>query len=122
MTLGRGSDNDVVIENSEASRNHVKFTRLQTTWQVEDLTTANGTKLNGEALTKAHMLETKDIVQVGDSKITFIRTNKDPQGMDVERAGIVREDDSLSRTLELHGLGRDMRQQLPALRIKVMGN
>ena len=85
ISLGRAPENDVVVEDSDASRKHALFRRTVGGHQVQDLGTANGTQVNGSPLVEAHVLSNKDVVKVGDVQITFIQTRKDPAslGLDV---------------------------------------
>lgn len=46
-TLGRSSDNDLVIEDLSLSRHHARFRWADGHWLVEDLNSKNGTALNG---------------------------------------------------------------------------
>ncbi len=84
ISLGRSPENDIVIEDSDASRNHVLFIRTAQGHQVQDLGTSNGTQLNDSRLTETHLLENKDIVKVGEVQITFIQTRKDPSALGLE--------------------------------------
>ena len=84
ITLGRAPENDVVVDDSDASRQHALFLRTATGHQVQDLGTANGTQINGSPLTETRTLERKDVVKVGDIRITFIQTRKDPASLGLE--------------------------------------
>ena len=72
-------ENDVVLEDSDASRNHLRFSRRVSGYHVEDLGTSNGSLLNGERLAEPHVLANKDIVKVGEVQITFLQTRKNPR-------------------------------------------
>jgi len=45
-TIGRSADNDVVIRNALISRHHARVFRVGHAWQVTDLGSANGTRVN----------------------------------------------------------------------------
>ncbi len=47
MVLGRSLDSDVPVDSDEVSRQHVRFTRVDDEYQVEDLGSRNGLYLNG---------------------------------------------------------------------------
>ena len=84
ISLGRAPENDVVIEDSDASRKHALFRRSLDGHHVQDVGTSNGTQLNGSPLTEPHTLANKDVVKVGDLQITFIQTRKDPSSLGLE--------------------------------------
>jgi hypothetical protein len=84
ISLGRSPENDIVIEDSDASRRHLLFLRTAQGHQVQDLGTANGSQLNGAPLADAHLLQNKDVLKVGEIQITFIQTRKDPATLGLE--------------------------------------
>jgi pSer/pThr/pTyr-binding forkhead associated (FHA) protein len=84
IRVGRSSENDIVVEDEEASRDHALFTRGTADYFVEDLRTANGTALNGTPISEKATLGTKDVIVVGPLEITFIRTQKDPSSLGLE--------------------------------------
>jgi adenylate cyclase len=46
VTIGRSGDNDVVINDALVSRHHAKLFRVGDAWQVSDLGSSNGTRVN----------------------------------------------------------------------------
>ena len=81
VSLGRAPENDVVVEDSDASRQHALFVRSAEGHQVQDLGTSNGTQVNGVPIAGQHLLQNKDAVKIGDVEITFIQTRKDPASL-----------------------------------------
>lgn len=71
VTVGRGSDNDVVLDDPTVSRHHVVFERLAAGWSVHDLNSTNGTFVNGEPLQGARPLYSDDQIQVGETKLVY---------------------------------------------------
>jgi hypothetical protein len=66
-TIGRGSNNDCVIQNTFVSRNHAKIIEEgRSLFRLYDLGSSNGTWLNGRKLMKATLLENDDQVRFGD--------------------------------------------------------
>ena len=51
LSVGRGSDNDVVLGSKEVSRNHAQLTVLNGQLYVKDLASSNGTFINDERIT-----------------------------------------------------------------------
>lgn len=50
LTIGRSSDNDIVVNHADVSRQHARLERTSTGWQVTDLGSTNGTYLDGNRL------------------------------------------------------------------------
>lgn len=68
-TLGRSSDNDVVIEDLSLSRHHARFRWADGHWLVEDLQSKNGTSLNGLKLDAATRMGPGDELAPGNLRI-----------------------------------------------------
>jgi len=84
ISVGRLPENDIMLEDTDASRKHVLFKRTIQGFQVQDLGTANGTTVNKERITEPQLLSNKDVVEIGDVQITFIQTRKDPSALGLE--------------------------------------
>ncbi|MGC4014069.1 MAG: FHA domain-containing protein [Luteolibacter sp.] len=48
VTLGRGSENDIVISDSSVSVKHAEMVRADHGYEIRDLSSTNGTKLDGQ--------------------------------------------------------------------------
>ena len=70
MTLGRGTDNDIVISDPGASRHHAEIVFNGDDWSVRDNNSTNGTFLNGEPVTQ-HVLRSGDVVELGTTRLEF---------------------------------------------------
>lgn len=68
--IGRGSEADVTIEDTGASRKHVEILWDGTRGQINDLGSTNGTRLNGEPLSKAPLPPDSEI-RIGRTRIVF---------------------------------------------------
>lgn len=77
VTLGRGAENVVVLENDSVSRRHARIEQRGINWWVLDLDSTNGTYVN-DIPVRAHQLERGDQVKVGDTILKFL------SGSDVE--------------------------------------
>jgi hypothetical protein len=53
MTIGRGPDNTIIIDEITASRSHAGISFLEGAWIVEDLGSTNGVLVAGERITRA---------------------------------------------------------------------
>jgi pSer/pThr/pTyr-binding forkhead associated (FHA) protein len=72
VTIGRLSDNTIVIDNSAVSSHHVRIAREGPQFVVEDLGSTNGTFVNGEKIEK-RALRHGDTILVGKHKLFFDR-------------------------------------------------
>jgi DNA-binding CsgD family transcriptional regulator len=70
-TAGRSSQNEIVLEDSLASRVHAIFMRRGGMALIEDLGSHNGTYLNDERLHGVRQLHHGDRVGIGRSRILF---------------------------------------------------
>ena len=75
LVVGRSSSCDLPIKHTSISREHfalVKETSADTEqWLVEDLGSANGTRINDGMITGKMPLTEKDIVKAGRARLTF---------------------------------------------------
>ena len=70
ISIGRTSDNDVVLDHHSVSKVHAAFREEANGWQVEDTHSTNGTMVNGRRI-KAHHLEAGDTIQAGEVEFEF---------------------------------------------------
>ncbi|WP_430591841.1 FhaA domain-containing protein [Humidisolicoccus flavus] len=68
--LGRGSESDIVVDDSGASRVHAEILWDGSRAQAKDLGSTNGTLLNGKPLKKA-LLEPDSIIDIGNTRIVY---------------------------------------------------
>lgn len=72
ITLGRGTGNDIVVQDSVASRRHAEL-RLspQGYWTLTDMGSTNGTLVNGAAIT-VQTLQNGDTFTIGKTNFQFV--------------------------------------------------
>lgn len=70
VSAGRGSDNDIVLEDDSASRLHFTVSFTGNRFVLEDNNSTNGTRCNGERVTRKE-LEFGDEIEVGGTTIRF---------------------------------------------------
>jgi TIR domain-containing protein/FHA domain-containing protein len=73
VTVGREITNDIVINDQQVSRRHVRFVRITRgivpNFAIEDLGSSNGTFVNSERLQGSKPLKDGDVIQLGDTVI-----------------------------------------------------
>lgn len=82
VRLGRALDNEIVISGMRASREHAHIGFDKHRVWIEDLSSANGTWLNGERLTRRATLSEGDQLAIGDATLTYHDPNatyRDPE-------------------------------------------
>lgn len=67
VTLGRDITNDIVINDPEVSRHHLRLSRGAGGFTIEDLGSTNGTFINGQRLTGPRPLRPGDMVGLGET-------------------------------------------------------
>lgn len=67
ITIGRDITNDIVINDPESSRHHMRLTRGAGGYTLEDLGSTNGTFINGQRLTGAKPLNPGDMIGLGET-------------------------------------------------------
>jgi predicted component of type VI protein secretion system len=71
-TMGRDVTNEVVLSDSEVSRQHARITQTPGGYVLEDLGSTNGTFINGERLVAPRILSPGDLVGLGENvTLTF---------------------------------------------------
>jgi hypothetical protein len=70
FTVGRGSDNDIVIPSQMVSRKHGKVYYDSRVWVYQDLGSSNGTRVNGKRVDKV-VLQSGDVIDLGGFLVTY---------------------------------------------------
>jgi hypothetical protein len=69
-SMGRGLDNDVVVEDTRVSRHHARLRRGPRGWELMDLASTNGTFVNGRQI-KQHAVAHGDTISLGGLEMKF---------------------------------------------------
>lgn len=69
--IGRERDNDLVLTDPRISRYHAMIELAEGQWTIRDLGSANGTSVNGQLISEAHLLSPDDRITVGDTELVF---------------------------------------------------
>ena len=70
-TLGRSRECDIVISGDEVSRRHARIEPTEDGWQIVDLDSTNGVRLNGHTLRAPAPLKQGDTVELGTGLAVF---------------------------------------------------
>ena len=79
LTIGRGSECNVVINDASISRLHAQVLRQANGNYVQDLGSRNGTKVNGETLHEPRLLQAGDTVCVGSIRLEYKSLQSGPE-------------------------------------------
>jgi pSer/pThr/pTyr-binding forkhead associated (FHA) protein len=77
ITIGRGTKNTIIINDNEVSRIHLRLTRVDEGYQLDDMNSSNGTFINGQRVEEVWLLQSRCIIELGDS-ITLEYRLEDP--------------------------------------------
>lgn len=69
-SIGRGRDNRIVITNSSVSKQHAVVSLVKGSWEIKDLNSRNGTKINGANIASVK-LQDGDSIELGEASFLF---------------------------------------------------
>ena len=70
-TIGRSRDCEIVLDDSGASRRHAELSPRAEGWELRDLGSTNGVRVNGRAVHGLQPLRQGDRVEIGSTEIVF---------------------------------------------------
>lgn len=73
LTMGRGLNNDIILEDTRVSRHHAQLRYKTRRFWVTDLNSTNGSYINGERISEADLRD-GDILSLGGLELTFRET------------------------------------------------
>lgn len=76
VTVGRGSDNTIVIRADRLSRCHARFEKRADRWWVLDCESTNGTFVNGDQVTATSLRHGDNVDMGGGAVIKFTNTRR----------------------------------------------
>jgi pSer/pThr/pTyr-binding forkhead associated (FHA) protein len=93
LTIGRKTDNALVIEDSGVSGHHARIVKIQAVYFLEDLMSTNGTAINGKPITR-HQLRDADVITIGQHRLVFQENQPAPTVpapfVDLDRTTVLR--------------------------------
>lgn len=101
IRVGRGKNNEVVLNDSTVSRNHLEiFFGDDGLVVVTDLNSANGTTVNGKKITTPTKLDSLDILKAGNSLIKWKNYLKDSNDDNQEINTEIKEEEQINEIEE----------------------
>lgn len=120
VALGRGSDNDIVVDDGSVSVRHAVMERIEGGYQLRDTGSTNGIKLDGsrkEIISLRHGLS----VKVGDVAFDFTLTDDERAALNREKpeeqSPIIKEDELPPLSSSGGDFGDGIRKAAPASRM-----
>lgn len=97
FTIGRKTDNTLVIEDPAVSGHHARIVKVQAVFFLEDLNSTNGTAINGQPITR-HQLRDADVIAIGQHRLVFQENTQagveTPASLvDLDRTTVIRRSD-----------------------------
>src|SRR5262245_34435816 len=79
LTIGRGTQNDLVLPERNISRRHAQLVRRGAVWLVEDLGSYTGTYLRGRRPSRPAPLRPGDVLVLGDEQLRVVAMTQQQQ-------------------------------------------
>lgn len=76
VVVGRTEENDIVLNHRSISRHHAKIVREHGRYNIVDLQSANGVRVNGEPYGKVE-LRRGDLIDLGHVRLRFVESGED---------------------------------------------
>ncbi|MBR5515712.1 MAG: ATP-binding cassette domain-containing protein [Clostridia bacterium] len=97
ITVGRGSNNQIILNHVGVSRHHAVIVREKGKYYIHDNNSTNGIFINGIRVSGKALLHEKDVITITNSKLIFTSANISyctfNKGIKVEASNIVKKVD-----------------------------
>jgi len=87
IRIGRGTKNDIVIDDNEVSREHLHLIKIGGGYELHDLTETKHTYVNGQRVDGVWLLRSHCIIELGDSITIEYYMGEAEKHEEVERTG-----------------------------------
>ncbi|MBP87264.1 MAG: hypothetical protein CMJ64_11175 [Planctomycetaceae bacterium] len=77
-TVGRDPTNRIILRDEKCSCQHCDIYQEGGRWQIRDLSSRNGTRVNGERITDTVPIKEGDAVRIGNVELLFTRDISQP--------------------------------------------
>jgi len=84
FTMGRSASCNFVLKDDLCSREHAEVSYADGAWQVRDMNSLNGTRVNGQRLETETALESNDNIYLGRSHLIFVEDLNQLPGLPME--------------------------------------
>ncbi len=91
VRIGRKSENDIVLDERNVSRQHAQIVMKEGQYFLEDLGSTGGTMVNDEAVTEKD-IHTGDVIAIGNFRLTFDSGNPEDERTVFEEEATVLEE------------------------------
>ncbi len=94
VTLGRGKENDIVIDSGSVSVQHAEMRRVEGGFEIEDLGSTNGIKVDGKRQMK-FALKSGVSVSIGEATFDFTLSDEEHEALGIKKPTadeIIKED------------------------------
>ncbi len=119
VTIGRGSVNDIAIDSGSVSTKHAEMTRVEGGYELRDLGSTNGTKVNGQRKELIRLRHGMTVL-IGDAEFKFTLNDEERDLLTIERGGKEEEPDDTAETTEKKERSDDEPKKRAAPRKPVM--
>ncbi len=79
VTIGRGEENDIVLNIAEISRTHSVLTRGEEGYLIKDLDSTNGTFVDKKKVGEKYLLKPGDTIMLGEAIYLTYQADADPE-------------------------------------------
>ena len=78
ISIGRGPDNDLVVDDDEISRKHALIEKKDDRFAIGDYRTGNGTFVNGQRVQQSAEIHAGDVIRIGKLELEFVIAAEHP--------------------------------------------
>jgi adenylate cyclase len=91
VTVGRMIGSDLALPEHTVSRNHAELTHTPEGWQIADLKSRNGTRVNDELVKNKVRLAPGDVITLGTVSLRFEEDPRDVVQLSSDEEGLIKE-------------------------------